>query len=49
MFTYQTFEDPNTFDIKSIVSNKFSNKLSKTVRQAEKLVSSCSFYSDTKE
>ena len=51
--TYQpkAFENPNTVDIKSIITEhaKISHKLSKTIRQAEKVGSNSSLYSDTKK
>ena len=49
--TYQPkiFENPNTVDIKSVIKEhpKASHKLSKTIRQAEKLGSNSSLYSNT--
>ena len=51
--TYQsnTFENPNLVDIKSIITEhpKTSDKLSKTIRQAEKVGSNSFLYSDTKK
>ena len=53
IITYQpkTFENPNIVDIKSIITvhPKTSHKISKTVRQTEKVVSIISLYSDTKK
>ena len=53
VITYQPkiFENPNIFDIKSIIAEhpKTSHKLSKTIRQAEKVGSKSSLYSDTKK
>ena len=50
--TYQpkTFENPNIVDKKSVITEhpKTSHKLSKTIRQAEKVGSNNSLYSDTK-
>ena len=52
IITYQpkTFENPNIVDIKSVITEhpKTSHKLSKTIRQAEKVGSNSSLYSDTK-
>ena len=52
IITYQpkTFENPNIFDIKSIITEhaKTSPKLSKTIKQAEKIDSNSCLYSDTK-
>ena len=48
--TYQAkaFENPNIADIKSVITEhpKTSHKLSKTIRQAEKVGSNSSLYSD---
>ena len=43
-------ENPNIVDIKSVITKrpKTSHKLSKTIRQAEKVGSNSSLYSDTK-
>ena len=53
IITYQskTFENPNIIDIKSIIREhpKTSHKLFKTIKQAEKVGSNSSFYSDTKK
>ena len=53
MITYQpkTFENPNIFDIKSIITehSKTSHKLSKTIRQTKKIDSDSSLYSDIKK
>ena len=53
IITYQpkTFENPNIVDIKSVITEhpKTSHKLSKTIRQAEKVGSNSSLYSDTKK
>ena len=52
LITYQlkTFENPN-IDIKPVITEhpKTSHKLSKTIRQAEKVGSNSSLYSDTKK
>ena len=52
IITYQpkTFENPNIFDRKSIITEhaKTSPKLSKTIKQAEKIDSNSCVYSDTK-
>ena len=52
IITYQpkAFEDPNTVDIKSIIAEhpKTLHKLSKAIRQAEKVGSNSSLYSDIK-
>ena len=52
IITYQPkrFEKRNIVDIKSVITHhpKTSHKLSKTIRQAEKVDSNSSFYSDTK-
>ena len=47
----ETFENPNIVDIKSVITEhpETSHKLSKTIRQAEKLGSNSSWYSDTKK
>ena len=51
--TYEpkTFENPKVVDIKSVITEypKTLHKLSKTIRQAEKVISNSSLYSDTKE
>ena len=51
--TYQpkTFENPNIVQIKSIITEqpKASRKLFKTIREAEKVGSNRSLYSDTKK
>ena len=51
--TYQpkTFENPNIVDIKSIITEhpKTPHKLSKTIRQAEKVGCKSPLYSDTKK
>ena len=51
--TYQpkTFENSNIVDTKSVITEhpKTSHKLSKTIRQAEKVGSNNSLYSDTKK
>ena len=44
----KTFENPNTVDIKSIITDN-RHKLFKTIRQAEKVVSNNSLYGDTKK
>ena len=53
MITYQQriFQNPNIFYIKSIITEhpKTSHKLSKTIRQAEKVSSNSPLYSDTKK
>ena len=53
IITYQPkiFEDPNIVDIKSITTEhpKTSHKLSKTIRQAEKVDSNSSLYSAYKK
>ena len=53
MITYQprTFQNPNIVDINSIITgnSKTSHKLSKTVRQAEKVSPNSSLYNDTKK
>ena len=53
IITYQpkTFENPNIIDIKSIIPEhrKTLHKLSKTIRQNEKVGSNSSLYSDTKK
>ena len=56
IFTYQpkNFENPNIVNTKSVIKErpKTSHKLSKTIRQAEKVfqvVSNSSLYSDTKK
>ena len=53
IITYQpkTFESPNIVDIKSVTTEhpETSHKLSKTIRQAEKVGSNSSSYSDTKK
>ena len=50
--TYQpkTFENPNIVDVKSIITEhgKTSHKLSKIIRQTEKVGSNSSLYNDTK-
>ena len=45
----KTFENPNIDDIKSVITEhpKTSQKLSNTIRQAGKVSSDSSFYSDT--
>ena len=45
----ETFENPNIDDIKSLITEhpKTSQKLSNTIRQARKIGSDSSFYSDT--
>ena len=52
-FTYQpkTFEKPNIVDIKSVITEhtETSHKLSKTIKQAEKVGSNSFLYSDTKK
>ena len=47
----KTFENPNIADIKSIITEhpKTPNKLSKTIKRAEKEGSNSSLYSDTKK
>ena len=47
----KTFENPNLVDIKSVITEhtKASHKLSKTVRQAGKVGSNSSSYSDTRK
>ena len=47
-FKPKTFENPNIVDIKSIVTEhpKTSHTLSKTIRQADKVGSNSSLYSD---
>ena len=47
----KTFENPNLVDIKSIITEhpKASHKLSKTIRQAGKVGSNSSSYSDTRK
>ena len=47
----KTFENSNTADIKSIITEhpKTSHKLFKTIRQAKKVGSNSSLYSDTKK
>ena len=51
--TYQqnVFENPNIFDLKSVIAEhpKTSHKLSKAIRQAEKVGSNSCLYSDTKK
>ena len=53
IITYQPkfFENLNIVDIKSVITEhpKTSHKLSKTIRQAEKVGSNSSLYSDTKK
>ena len=53
MVTHQSkqFENWNIIDIKSVIIEhpKTSHKLSKTIRQAEKVDSNSSLYSDTKK
>ena len=53
IFTFQpkTFENPNIVDIKSVITehSRTSHKLSKTIRQAEKVGSNSALYSDTKK
>ena len=46
----KSFENPNIADIKSVITEhwKTSHKLSKTIRQAKKVGSNRSLYSDTK-
>ena len=46
----KNFENPNIVDKKSVITEhpKTSHKLSKTIRQAEKVGSNNSLYSDTK-
>ena len=52
IITYQpkTFQNPNIVDIKSVITEhpKTSHKLSRTIRQAEKVGSNSSLCSDTK-
>ena len=45
----KTFQNPNITDTKSVITEhpKTSNKLSKAIRQAEKVGSDSSLYSDT--
>ena len=47
----RTFENPNIVEIKSIITEhpKTSNKLSKTIRQVEKIGFNSSSYKDTKK
>ena len=47
----KTFENPKIVDVKSVITvhPKASHKLSKTIRQAEKVGSNSSLYSDTKK
>ena len=47
----ETFEKPNIVDIKPVIIEhpKTSHKLSRTIRQAEKVGSNGSLYSDTKQ
>ena len=49
MYQMKTFENPNFANIKTVVTEhpKTSHKLSKTVRQAEKVGSKSSFYNVT--
>ena len=53
IITYQpkTFENQNIVDIKSVITEhpKTSHKLSKTIRQAEKVGSNSSLYSNTRQ
>ena len=53
IITYQpkTFENPNIVDMKPFITEhpKTSLKLSKTIRQAEKVGSNSSLYSNTKK
>ena len=53
IITYQskTFESTNIVDIKSVITehSKTAHKVSKTIRQAEKIGSNSSLYSDTKK
>ena len=53
MITYQpkALENPNIFNIQSIITEhpNTSHKLSKTIRQAEKVGSNSSLYCDTKK
>ena len=53
IITYQpkTFKNPNIVDIKSVVTEypEPSHKLLKTIRQAEKVSSNSSLYSDTRK
>ena len=53
IITYQpkTFENPNIVDTKSVITEhpKPSHKLSKAIRQAEKVSSNSSLYSDIKK
>ena len=53
IITYQpkAFENPNTVDVKSDITEhpKTPHKLSKTIRQAEKVSSNSTVYSDTKK
>ena len=53
IFTYQkkTFENSNIVDIKPVITEhpKTLHKLSKTIRQAEKVGSNSFLYSDTKK
>ena len=47
----KTFKNPNTVDIKSVIKkhSRTSQKLSKTIKQAEKVGSNSPLYSDTKK
>ena len=47
----KTFDYPNIVDIKSVITDhtETSHKLSKTIRQAEKVDSNSTLYSDTKK
>ena len=53
MISYQskTFENPNIVDTKSVITKhlKTSHKLSKTIRQAEKVGFNSSLYGDTEK
>ena len=53
IITYQpkTFENSNIADVKSVITEhpKTSHKLSKTIRQAEKVGSNSPLYSDTEK
>ena len=53
IITYQpkTFENSNIADVKLVITEhpKTSHKLSKTIRQAEKIGSNSPLYSDTKK
>ena len=51
IYQLKTLENPNTVDIKSVITKhpKNSYKFSKTIRQGEKVGSNSSLYSDTKK